>query len=324
MAAINVPESKLSSTQKLIPMVGFGTAEYPFGTSTADCMREAIVEAMRVGYRHFDSAALYQSEQSLGEAIEEALSLGIIKSRDDLFITTKLWCTDAHPQCVLPALNKSLKTLGLEYVDLYLIHWPVSVKMGVHEFPVKKNEIVPMDIKLVWEDMEECHNLGLAKAIGVSNFSCKKLELLLSTAKIPPAVNQVEMNPIWQQKKLREFCEEKGILIMAYSTLGAKGTPWGQTWVMDCEVLHQIANEKGKTIAQVCLRWAYEKGVSVLVKSFNKERMKANLDIFDWKLTNEEVQKISQIPQRRGFPALEFIFEDGPFKTVEDLWDGEI
>ncbi|PON83766.1 Aldo/keto reductase/potassium channel subunit beta [Trema orientale] len=132
------------------------------------------------------------------------------------------------------------------------------------------------------------------------------------------------MNPIWQQKKLREFCQEKGIIITAYSPLGAKGTLWGQTWVMDCEVLQQIAKEKGKTIAQVCIRWVYEQGVSLLVKSFNKERMKANLDIFDWKLTAEDSRKISQIPQRKGFPGVEFISDDGPYKSLKDLWDGDI
>lgn len=105
---VSIPESPLSSTEKLIPLLGFGTAEYPFGAS-ADSMKESILEAMKIGYRHFDSAALYQSEQPLGEAIKEALSLGIIKSRDDLFITSKLWCSDAHRHCVIPALHKSLK-----------------------------------------------------------------------------------------------------------------------------------------------------------------------------------------------------------------------
>lgn len=256
--------------------------------------------------------------------MKEALSLGLIKSRDELFITSKLWCSDTHRDRVLPALQKTLENLELEYIDLYLVHWPVSLKPGENDFPVKKEDLVAIDLKSVWEAMEECHKLGFAKSIGVSNFSCKKLEALLATAKIPPAVDQVEMNPLWQQKKLREFAKEKGIHITAYSPLGGKGAIWGSNLVMDCEVLKQIANEKGKTVAQVCLRWVYEQGVIFLVKSFNKERMKENLDIFDWKLSVEESEKISRIPQRRGFLAEEFISDDGPYKSVEDLWDGEV
>ncbi|XP_030960378.1 non-functional NADPH-dependent codeinone reductase 2-like [Quercus lobata] len=319
----NHPEIPVDSTGKTIPVIGFGTAEYPFGASF-ETLRDSLLHAIKLGYRHFDSAALYQSEQPLGEAIDDALNLGLIKSRDELFITSKLWCSDAHHDCVLPAIQKTLKNLKLEYMDLYLLHWPVSVKPGEYELPVKKKDLLPIDIKSVWEAMEECQKLGLAKSIGVSNFSCKKLETLLATAKIPPAVNQVEMNPLWQQKKLREFCENKGIRITAYSPLGAKGTLWGTNWVMECEVLKQIAEATGKTIAQICIRWVYEQGVSVLVKSFNKDRMKENLDIFGWKLSPEDLEKISQIPQRKGFPGLEFISEEGPYKSLSELWDGEI
>ncbi|KAL4638043.1 hypothetical protein ACB092_03G122600 [Castanea dentata] len=319
----NIPEIPVDSNGKTIPVIGFGTAEYPFGASF-ETLRDSLLHAIKLGYRHFDSAALYQSEQPLGEAIDDALGLGLIKSRDELFITSKLWCSDAHYDCVLPAIQKTLKNLKLEYIDLYLVHWPVSVKPGEYELPVKKKDLLPIDIKSVWEAMEECQKLGLAKSIGVSNFSCKKLETLLATAQIPPAVNQVEMNPLWQQKKLREFCENKGIRITAYSPLGAKGTLWGTNWIMECEVLKQIAEATGRTIAQVCIRWVYEQGVSVLVKSFNKDRMKENLDIFDWKLSPEDLEKISQIPQRKGFPGLEFISEEGPYKSLSELWDGEI
>ncbi|KAM3705572.1 hypothetical protein ACB098_03G088900 [Castanea mollissima] len=319
----NIPEIPVDSNGKTIPVIGFGTAEYPFGASF-ETLRDSLLHAIKLGYRHFDSAALYQSEQPLGEAIDDALGLGLIKSRDELFITSKLWCSDAHYDCVLPAIQQTLKNLKLEYIDLYLVHWPVSVKPGEYELPVKKKDLLPIDIKSVWEAMEECQKLGLAKSIGVSNFSCKKLETLLATAQIPPAVNQVEINPLWQQKKLREFCENKGIRITAYSPLGAKGTLWGTNWVMECEVLKQIAEATGKTIAQVCVRWVYEQGVSVLVKSFNKDRMKENLGIFDWKLSPEDLEKISQIPQRKGFPGLEFISEEGPYKSLSELWDGEI
>lgn len=181
-----------------------------------------------------------------------------------------------------------------------------------------------MDFKGVWEAMEDCLKLGLTKHIGVSNFSIEKIQNLLSTAKIPPAVNQVEMNPLWHQKKLREFCEEKGIHITAYSPLGARGTLWGANEVMDCEVLKQIAKAKGKSVAQVCLRWVYEQGVSVVVKSFNKERIKENLDIFNWTLSSEEIHMIDQIQQRKTYRGSEFVSEQSPFKSFQEMWDMEI
>ncbi|KAK6931668.1 NADP-dependent oxidoreductase domain [Dillenia turbinata] len=324
MGSLPLPEMPLKgSNNKAIPLIGYGTAEYPFGASK-ELMKDSILHAIRLGYRHFDTASLYESEQPLGEAMAKALELGIIKSRDELFITSKLWCCDAHRERVLPALQQSLKNLGLEYIDLYLIHWPVSLKPGEYELPVKKKDLHPMDFKSVWEGMEEVKELGLTKFIGVSNFSCDKLEMLLSTAKTPPAVNQVEMNPLWQQKRLRQFCKEKGIHVTAYSPLGAKGTLWGTNRVMECEVLKEIAFAREKTVAQVCLRWAFEQEVSLLVKSFNKERIKQNLDIFDWKLNPEDLEMINQIPQHKGFPGIEFVSEEGPYKSLEELWDEKI
>ncbi|KAG6736117.1 hypothetical protein POTOM_061181 [Populus tomentosa] len=319
----NIPTSTLRSTDRTIPLLGYGTAEYPFGASI-ETMKESILHAIELGYRHFDSASLYQSEVPLGEAISDALRLGLIKSRDELFITSKLWCSDGHKDLVLPALQKTLENLQLEYLDLYLIHWPVSSKPGEYVLPLKEKDLLPMDFQSVWEAMEECQKLGLAKSIGVSNFSCKKLENLLATAKIPPAVNQVEISPLWQQKKIRDFCEEKGIHVTAYSPLGAKGMLWGTNNVMECQVLKEIAAARGKSMAQICLRWVHEQGVSVLVRSFNKERIKQNLDIFDWKLSQEDLKRISQIPQQRGYVAAEFVSEKGPYKSVEEFWDGEI
>ncbi|KAI6685965.1 hypothetical protein NL676_031878 [Syzygium grande] len=306
MANVTVPETQLNKNGKAIPLLGFGTAEYPFGPS--DNVKEHLLDAIRLGYRHFDSAALYLSEQPLGEAVAKALELRFINSREELFITTKLWCSDAHGNRVIPALQASLK---------------YNFSQREYELPVKKEDLLPFDYESVWKAMEEL-KLGLAKSIGASNFSCKKLEKLLSIVEIPPVVNQVEMNPMSRQQKLREFCNEKGIHITAYSPLGAKGTLWGNNRVMECEVLQEIAKAKGKTLAQVCLRWAYEQGVSVLVKSFNVERMKENLDIFDWSLSLKELNRIRQIPQKKGYPALEFVSPDGPYKAAEELWEGEI
>ncbi|OAY25388.1 D-galacturonate reductase isoform X2 [Manihot esculenta] len=293
-----IPEITLSSGEKTMPVIGMGTS--PYAPTDKETTKIALIEAIKAGYRHFDTAFAYRSEEPLGEAISEALRLGLIKSRDELFITSKLWSSFADKDMVVPAIRMSLRNLQLEYLDLYLIHWPFKLSQNVRSLPTTRENIFPLDIKSVWEGMEECKTLGLTKAIGVSNFSCKKLEELLSTAKIPPAVNQVEMNPLWQQKQLREFCKGKGIHITAYSPLGANGTKWGDNRILECDVLQQIAKAKGKTTAQVSLRWVHEQGVSLVAKSFNKERMKENLQIFDWSLTEEESNKISNLPQRKG------------------------
>lgn len=302
---------ELNSGHK-IPVLGLGTATF---TPVKADDKKAVLQALHCGYRHFDTAAHYGSEADLGEAIAEAVETGLIKSRQEVFITTKLWCTDTHVDAVLPALKKSLENLKMEYVDLYLIHYPVSVKDG---------NLVPFDSKGVWGAMEECHGLGLAKSIGVSNFTCKKLGDLLAFAKIVPAVNQVELNPSWQQKNMIDLCKSKGIVVTSFSPLGAVGTSWGSNIVVDNEILKDIANIKGKTVPQVCLRWAYQQGVTIVVKSYRPERMQENRDIFDWELTDEECQRIREIPQRKGNRAEEFVSENGLFKSLEEFWDGEI
>ncbi|XP_061371604.1 NAD(P)H-dependent 6'-deoxychalcone synthase-like [Gastrolobium bilobum] len=316
MTSSKVPFVVLQSFSNLhlnMPVIGFGSASF---SSTGDETKVAVLEAIKLGYRHFDTASIYGSEEGLGEAIAEALQLGIIGSRHELFITSKLFCSDNHPHLVVPALQKTLQSLKLECVDLYLIHWPITVKPGNLEFPYAEESVMSFDLKGVWTAMEECQKLGLTKCIGVSNFSCKKLENLLSFATIPPSINQVEMNPTWQQKKLREYCQAKGIIITAYSPLGAKGTIWGANDVMDNELLKEIAEAHGKSVAQVCLRWLYEQGVTMAVKSYNKERMKQNLEIFDWSLTKDGYEKINQIKQNR-------MVKNGPLKSNDDLWDGE-
>nr|XP_025608221.1 NAD(P)H-dependent 6'-deoxychalcone synthase isoform X2 [Arachis hypogaea] len=252
---VAIPNVVLQSSFSM-PVIGFGTAA--FETDDGDVHKQAVIEAIKVGYRHFDTASVYGSEQALGEAIAEALKLGLISSRDELFITSKLWLSDNHPDLVLPALRKSLQNLGLEYLDLYLIHWPMSAKPGLFKASYDdENDLVPFDLKGVWTSMEQCHKLGLAKSIGVSNFSINKLEHLLSFATIPPAVNQVS------------------------------------------------------------LRWLYEQGVTFAVKSYNKERMKQNLEIFDFSLTSDDYQKINQIKQTRKSVNNPTTF------VVADLFDGE-
>ncbi|XP_050287413.1 non-functional NADPH-dependent codeinone reductase 2-like isoform X1 [Quercus robur] len=320
-----IPKMELSSSSGPVsmPVIGFGSAA---DNNDSAILISAVLESIKLGYRHFDTASAYGTEQALGEAIAEALRLGLIPSRDDLFVTSKLWPTEAHAHLVLPSLQKSLRTLQLEYLDLYLIHWPISVTPGpvTIERPFDKQDLMPMDFKSVWAAMEECQRLGLTKSIGVSNFSCKKLENLLSFATIPPSVNQVEMNLIWQQNKLTEFCKANGIIVTAFSPLGAKGVSWGTNDVMDNEVLKEIAKTRGKTVAQVCLRWIYEQGAALIVKSYNKERLKENLQIFDWELSEDDYDKIGQIKQHRMMTKEDLVSAHGPYKSIEELWDGEL
>ncbi|KAL4575613.1 hypothetical protein LXL04_022462 [Taraxacum kok-saghyz] len=226
-------------------------------TEGSDKVKAAVVEAIKVGYCHFDTAAVYGTEKVLGEGIAEALQLGLIKSRAELFVTTKLWCNSTAGHLVLPAIKQSLRNLGLQYVDLYLIHWPLKLNQEEFKFPVPKELIAAINIKDVWEGMENCQNLGLTKSIGVSNFAPRRIQEILSFAKIPPAVNQVEMNPVWQQKNLNEFCKKNGILLTAYSPLGAFGTKWGHNRVMECDVLQDVAKSKGKTVAQVLYLFSF-------------------------------------------------------------------
>ncbi|KAK9059965.1 hypothetical protein SSX86_020669 [Deinandra increscens subsp. villosa] len=312
---LDVPSTTITSSDgpRPIPLIGMGTAT----VERHDEVKSAVVEAIKVGYRHFDTAAFYGTEKAVGEAIAEALRTGLLKSRAEVFVTTKLWCNSTERDLVLPALKKSLRNLGLEYVDLYLIHWPLKINHQHMKIPVPKELVTAIDIKAVWEAMEECQNLGLTKSIGVSNFSSRKIQEILAFAKIPPAVNQVEMNPLWQQIQLNEFCKQNHILLVAYSPLASVGNSWGNNSVIECGVLQDIAKSKGKTTAQISLRWLYEQGVGFIVKSFNKERMKQNLDIFDWALTQEELNKISQIPQRKLVYLAGFVVTEPNDVTVE-------
>jgi 3''-deamino-3''-oxonicotianamine reductase len=204
------------NTGHTMPVLGFGTGS----SRTPEDLPATILHAVRLGYRHLDTA-----------------------SRADLFVTSKLWITDARPDRVVPALRESLARLGLDYLDLFLIHWPAAADGN-------KN-ILPFDMEGVWRGMEECHRLGLARSIGVSNFSSAKMTRLLAFAAVPPAVNQVEMNVGWRQEMLREVCATNGVVVTAFSPLGAQGAEWGSNAVMESGVLRDVAARRGKTVAQV-------------------------------------------------------------------------
>ncbi|XP_062225767.1 deoxymugineic acid synthase 1-B-like [Phragmites australis] len=310
-----VPEVALrSGNARPMPAVGMGTAAFPV---VHEATKNAVLAAIEVGFRHFDTAALYRTERPLSDAVAEAVRCGLVQSREEVFVTSKLWCTQCHPDLVLPSLRETLQNLQMEYVDLYLIHWPVCMKPGPAVFPAKREDAMPFDFEGVWRAMEECQRLGLAKAIGVSNFTTKHLDKVLAVATIPPAVNQVELNPVWQQRTLRGYCAEKGIHVAAYSPLGGQNWSGEGNAVLESEVLAEIAKARGKTVAQVSLRWIYEQGVTSIVKSYNKERLKQNLEIFDWELTDEDRRKISQIPQKKTVEGKGLFVPEGEFTSVD-------
>jgi 3''-deamino-3''-oxonicotianamine reductase len=240
--AVSIPCVTLN-TGHAMPVLGFGTGFSTDSSRTPEHLPATILNAVRLGYRHLDTASFYVTEHAVGAAASEAVRSGFVASRADLFVTSKLWITDAQPDRVVPALRESLARLGLDYLDLFLVHWPAAADGD-------KN-ILPFDMEGVWRGMEECHRLGLVRSIGVSNFSSAKITRLLSFAAVPPAVNQVEMNVGWRQEMLREVCATNGVVVTAFSPLGAQGAEWGSNAVMESGVLRDVAARRGKTVAQV-------------------------------------------------------------------------
>ncbi|DBA80189.1 TPA: hypothetical protein ACH3X2_007656 [Trebouxia sp. C0005] len=267
-AATDAPQSEyllLRSGAKL-PLVGFGT----YKVDNADSVRCAIAE----GYRHIDCAAFYGNEETIGEGMADFINQG---HRSDLFITSKVW-NDAHrPKLVRASCERSIKDLGCEYLDLLLMHWPEAWEPE-SGMPGKPDHTVT--IQQTWEAMEELVDSGLVRHLGVSNFSVKQVEELLECARIKPVANQVELHPFLPQRKLVGVCARKGVHCIAFSPLGHS-----DPGVINNDVLKEVAQELGRTSAQVCLKWNVQRGVPVIPRSQNPKNIKANIDgIFDWVL----------------------------------------
>ncbi|OWM79448.1 hypothetical protein CDL15_Pgr022860 [Punica granatum] len=278
-----------------------------------------------MGYRHFDTAKIYGSEAAVGKALTTAMEEeGDTIVREDVFLTSKLWSSDHHDP--VSALKKSLQTLGMEYVDMYLVHWPVKFKPWAIGAIPKEDEFEPkLEMEETWAGMERCLDMGLCRCIGVSNFSSKKILDLLDFASAYPAANQVEMHPMWRQRKLREVCAENEIHVSAYSPLGAPGNLWGSTAVVDDPIIQSIAFKHRASPAQVALQWGISKGVSVIAKSFNKNRMRENMGALDLELDCRDLLEIDKLEERKMMRG-EFLVNEtsSPYRTIQDLWDGEI
>lgn len=254
-----------------MPTIGYGTWQVENGPAGAD----AVAEAIKAGYRHIDGAARYENEVSVGDGIRKS---GI--ARDELFVTSKVWFSHRSYDKVLEACDTTLKDLGLDYVDLYLIHWPAVARN------YKNWEEVNAE---TWRAMEAIYRAGKAKAIGVSNFLPNHLEPLLKTAEIVPMVNQIEFRPGYPQTECAEWCLSRGIVPEAWRPLGAGAA-------LNGELMSELSEKYGKTLAQICLRWVLQHGLAPLVKSANPVRMRENLQIYDFELSAEDMVKIDELP----------------------------
>lgn len=275
-----------------MPIFGLGTWKSKPGE-----VSQAVKDAIDIGYRHFDCAHIYGNEKEVGDGIQAKIVEGVIK-REDIFVTSKLWNTFHRPDLVVNACKATVANLGINYVDLYLIHWPMGYKEDGAVFPFDdkgKVQYSTVDYVDTWPEMEKCVELGLARSIGVSNFNSKQLLRVLEIAKIIPAMNQVECHPYLNQSKLMAFCKERDIGITAYSPLGSADRPWakpGDPLLIEDPKIKAIADKYGKTAAQVVLKYQVQRGNVTIPKSVNKARLLENFSIFDFELSAEDMSVI--------------------------------
>lgn len=258
-----------------IPVPGFGTYKTPDGEVCVNAVREAIA----AGYIHIDTAALYGNECSVGEGVRQSG-----KPREELFITSKVWNTERGYEKTLRACEKTLKDLGMDYLDLYLIHWPANrLQFG------DKADAINVD---TWRAMERLSEEGVVRSIGLSNFYSSHMAPVLASANIAPVVDQIEFHPGLLQQDTIATCRAEGILVEAWS-------PLGRGKLQDNPVIAEIAGRHGKSTAQVILRWVMQMDVLPLVKSIHAERIRENFDLFSFSLDEDEVARISAIPEAR-------------------------
>merc|ERR1712130_330760 len=272
-----------------MPPLGLGTWKSKSGE-----VETAVEHALRKGYRHLDCAAFYGNEAEVGAGI---VASGV--ARSEIFITSKLWNTKHHPEDVEAACRKTLEDLGLDYLDLYLIHWPVAFQRGEDGVPKNEDGTIKYDNEIhpttTWLAMEKLVEKGLTKSIGLSNFNSVQIADVLEKGSVKPVTNQVECHPYLGQAKLFDFCKERGITITAYSPLGSPDRLWaqpGEPLLLEDPKIKAIAAKHSKSPAQVLIRWQVQRGIIVIPKSVTPMRIEENANIFDFKLSVDEMKEI--------------------------------
>ncbi|KAH7852328.1 hypothetical protein Vadar_023468 [Vaccinium darrowii] len=265
-------------------------------------IKTLLINAIKLGYRHFDCAADYQNEAEVGEALTEAFQAGLVK-REDLFITTKLWNSD-HGH-VAEACKDSLKKLKLDYLDLYLVHFPVATRhtgVGTTDSALGDDGVLDIDttisLETTWHAMEDLVSKGLARSIGISNYDIYLTRDCLAYAKVKPAVNQIETHPYFQRDSLVKFCQKHGVCITAHTPLGGAtaNTEWfGSVSCLDDPILKGLAEKYKKSVAQIALRWGIQRNTVVIPKSSKLERLEENIKVFDFELSKEDMDLIKTI-----------------------------
>nr|QLI61985.1 aldehyde reductase 2 [Streltzoviella insularis] len=310
-----VPLVKLNDGRE-IPTLGIGTwlgfsKEGGLVDPVGDEVEKAVEWAIDAGYRHIDTAHIYSTEDQVGRAVNKKISEGVVK-REDVFITTKLWNTRHAKDAVVPTLKESLKQLSLDYVDLYLIHWPIGFYAN--------GSLDNTDYVETWQGMVEAKDQGLAKSIGICNFNQQQIERLISQTSVKPAMLQVEINLNLQQPALLAYCKEQGIAVTAYTPFGSlfpsKATPDAPPPRVDEPALVAIATKYNKTVPQITLRYLVELGAIPIPKSITRSRIEQNIDIFDFELTGDEKQTLRSYDRNyRTIPVKQWI--DSPHYPFE-------